>query len=59
MSKIRGPINNNYRAFVGAAERRNPAMTAKRLRQGVKETLNINVVGKKERGPTNSQTIVV
>ena len=30
----------------GGPERGNPAMTAKRLRQGVKETLNINVVGK-------------
>ena len=31
----------------GGAERGNPAMTAKRVRQGVNETLNINVVGKK------------
>ena len=46
---MRGPINNNNNnnhMFVGGAERGNPAMTAKRLRQRVKETLNINVVGK-------------
>ena len=44
----RGPTNNsnNNRAFVGG----NPAMTAKRLRQGVKETLKTNVVGEKGHG---------
>ena len=39
--------NNNNIAFVGGGpERGNPAMTAKRWRQGVKETHNSNVVGK-------------
>ena len=43
--------NNNNGAFHGGGpERGNPAMTAKRLRQGVKETLNINVVGTCELG---------
>ena len=46
MSKIRGPTNKLPPVSWGGPERGNPAMTAKRLRHGVKETLNINVVGK-------------
>ena len=42
----RKPTDNNNGAFPrGGPERGNPAMRAKRLRQGVKETHNTNVVG--------------
>ena len=39
--------NNNLAFPRGGLERGSSAMTAKRWRQGVKETHNINVVGKK------------
>ena len=46
-NNIRNNDNNDNLAFPqGGLERGSPAMTAKRLRQGVKETHNINVVGK-------------